>query len=254
MSPPRHVFVGGLHGSGTSLIHRLLRAHPQVSGFAGTGVCQDEGQHLQDLLPPARALGGPGRFGWHASAHLTEESSLAGSDGRDRLLRCWEPHWQLERPVLAEKSPPDLLRFRLLQALFPGAACVAVIRHPLAVALSTRHMRRLFRLRRVGPLVRHWLRCHELFEADRSHLERLHLIRYERFVQDPATELARLLAFLDLEPRPLGEEVRTDANRRWERLWRSWRYPSPYRRHVQRMEARVGRFGYSLAAFGGQCR
>lgn len=254
MSRPRHVFVGGLHGSGTSLVHRLLRAHPQVSGFVGTGAWQDEGQHLQDLLPTARALGGPGRFGWHGDAHLTEESSLAGSGCQERLLRCWEPRWDLDRSVLVEKSPPNLLRFRLLQALFPGAACVAVVRHPLAVALSTRHMRRLFRLRSAEALVRHWIRCHELFEADGPHLDRLHVIRYERFVEDPATGLERLQRFLDLEPEPPVEEVRRGANQRWERLWRSWRYPPLLCRGVLRMEARATRFGYSLTAFGRQCR
>ena len=106
MSPPRHVFIGGLHGSGTSLVHRLLRAHPAVSGFVGTGVWQDEGQHLQELIPTARSLGGPGRFGWHGDAHLTEESGLVAAGSTERLLRCWEPYWDLDRPVLVEKSPP----------------------------------------------------------------------------------------------------------------------------------------------------
>ena len=50
--PPALVFVGGLHRSGTSLVHRCLASHPAVSGFSDTGVPEDEGQHLQTVYPP----------------------------------------------------------------------------------------------------------------------------------------------------------------------------------------------------------
>jgi len=34
----RHIFVCGLHRSGTSLITRSLAEHPEITGFSGTGV------------------------------------------------------------------------------------------------------------------------------------------------------------------------------------------------------------------------
>jgi N-acetyl-gamma-glutamylphosphate reductase len=55
------VFLAGLHRSGTTLLARLLAAHPEVSGFAVTAVPADEGQHLQDVYPSASVYGGPGR-------------------------------------------------------------------------------------------------------------------------------------------------------------------------------------------------
>ena len=76
------VFVGGLHRSGTSLLHRCLAEHPDASGFRGTGVPEDEGQHLQSVYRPARAHGGPGRFGFDPGAHLTEESPLVSDENR----------------------------------------------------------------------------------------------------------------------------------------------------------------------------
>jgi hypothetical protein len=45
----RLVFIGGLHRSGTSIVHRCLSDHPDVSGFQSTGVWEDEGQHLQSV-------------------------------------------------------------------------------------------------------------------------------------------------------------------------------------------------------------
>ena len=132
IDPARHrfVFIGGLHRSGTTLLGRCLAAHPEVSGFADTGVPADEGQHLQDVYPTARTYGGPGRFGFAAEAHLTEDSPLVSEQSAESLLAAWAPHWDTARPVLVEKSPPNLIRFRFLQALFPEASFVAVVRAP----------------------------------------------------------------------------------------------------------------------------
>ena len=90
--PERLVFVGGLHRSGTSLVHGCLAAHPDATGFSGTGVPEDEGQHLQTVYRPDHRFGGAGIFGLRAGAHLTERSPLASAESRDRLLAEWGPH------------------------------------------------------------------------------------------------------------------------------------------------------------------
>jgi hypothetical protein len=80
------VFVTGLHRSGTSPLHRCLRRHPQISGFENTGVAEDEGQHLQTVLPRGGAYGGPGRFGRHPEAHITETHPLANPETAEALF------------------------------------------------------------------------------------------------------------------------------------------------------------------------
>ncbi len=168
----RFVFLAGLHRSGTTLLARLLAAHPDVSGFSGTGVDADEGQHLQTVYPAAKVWGGPGRFGFAPEAHFTEEQ--ATEEKARKLYEEWAPHWDLARPLLLEKSPPNLLKTRFLQALFPGSSFVVVVRHPIPVSIATAKWRRT---RRLGRLFEHWLRCHEIFEADSRELERVHVIR-----------------------------------------------------------------------------
>ena len=112
----RLVFVAGLHRSGTTPLARLLAAHPEISGFDGTGVKEDEGQHLQDVYPSARRYGGAGRFALDPRSHLTEESPLATPENATRLARQWSQHWDLDRRLLLEKSPPNLVMTRFLQA------------------------------------------------------------------------------------------------------------------------------------------
>ena len=87
--PARHrlLFVGGLHRSGTTLLADLIAAHPSTSGFANTGVPADEGQHLQDVYPAARAYGGPGRFGLAPDAHMTETHELVSPRQQDASPR-----------------------------------------------------------------------------------------------------------------------------------------------------------------------
>jgi hypothetical protein len=242
-----HVFIGGLHRSGTSLVHRCLAQHPLVSAFADTGVAADEGQHLQSVYPPANRHGGPGRFGLDQRAHLDETSPLAGAETRRRLEAEWSRHWDLSKPVLVEKSPPNLVRTRFLQALFPDARQIAVIRHPIAVAAATRKWSRTSYSR----LIEHWLVCHERLEADARHLPQLHVIRYEDLVADPERQLADAFRYIGLDPEPSGQEVRQSVNDAYFRRWAAHRR-NPIRRYdveraMRRFEGRSRRFGYSLS-------
>ncbi len=247
MEEHRLVFLAGLHRSGTTLLARLLAAHPEISGFSATGVPEDEGQHLQTVYPPAKVYGGPGRFGFAPESHVTEESPLVSEESARTIFEEWSGHWDLSRPVLLEKSPPNLLKTRFLQALFPGAAFVVVLRHPIAVSLATAKWRRT---RRYHRLLEHCLRCYELFEADRERLERVHVVRYEELVREPEAVLRGIFGFLGLEPIPSSEPVESGANERYFRRWRELQRDPRMRAYLTvaslRYERRARRFGYSL--------
>ena len=243
----RFVFVAGLHRSGTTLLARLLAAHPEISGFSGTGAPADEGQHLQTVYPSDHEYGRPGRFGFAPEMHLTESSPLASDESARRLFAEWSPYWDLSRPLLLEKSPPNLIKTRFLQALFPDSAFVVVIRHPIPVSIPTAKWRGT---RRYDRLLDHWLRCHELFEADREHLRRVHVLNYEQLVRDPATVLEETFAFLEVEPIPPCEPVDTEANEKYFRRWKELKRDPRMRAFLDlvalKYEHRVRRYGYSL--------
>ena len=242
------VFVAGLHRSGTSLLHRCLSDHPSISAFHGTGVPEDEGQHLQTVMEPALAYGGPGKFGFDPRVHLTEGSLLATAEQAQTVFAEWSAHWDLSRPCLLEKSPPNLMRMRFLQALFPGAAFVVVLRHPIAVAFATQKWSRTS----ISDLVRHWLVCHEQFQADLPHLRRVHVLHYEDFTERPEAVLGGVTDFLGLPAAPLHRTVRTGVNdayfSRWADMGGSVRRAVRQRLLIARYERRVRHFGYSLSS------
>jgi hypothetical protein len=248
MQGHQFVFVAGLHRSGTTLVARLLAAHAEISGFSGTGAPADEGQHLQTVYPSDHEYGRPGRFGFAPEMHLTESSPLASEQSATRLFEEWAPHWDLSRPLLLEKSPPNLIKTRFLQALYPNSAFVVVIRHPIPVSIPTANWRGT---RRYDRLLEHWLRCHALFEADREHLRRVHVVRYEELVRDPARVLRGIFGFLELEPIPPNEHVETEANKKYFQRWQQLKRSDPKMRAYLDLvslwyERRVRRYGYSL--------
>jgi sulfotransferase family protein len=247
MEGHRFVFVAGLHRSGTTLLARLLAAHPAISGFSNTGAPADEGQHLQSVYPSDHEHGRPGRFGFAPEMHLTESSPLASEESAKRLFEEWSPHWDLSRPLLLEKSPPNLLKTRFLQAIYPGSAFVVIVRHPIPVSIPTARWRGT---RRYDRLLEHWLRCHALFETDREHLERVHVLHYEQLVRDPAAVLRATFEFLGLDPIPPQERVEAGANERYFRQWQELKGDLRMRAFLDlvslRYERRVRHYGYSL--------
>lgn len=247
MEGHRLVFLAGLHRSGTTLLARLLAAHPEISGFSGTGVPADEGQHLQDVYPPASVYGGPGRFGFAPESHVTEASPLVSEENARAIFEQWSAHWDLARPVLLEKSPPNLLKTRFLQALYPGSAFVVIVRHPIPVSIPTARWRGT---RRYDQMLEHWLRCHALFEADRDHLERVHVLQYEELVRDPAGTLRATFEFLELESIAPSEQIEGGANEKYFRQWQEMKHDLRMRAYLDvvslRYERPVRRYGYSL--------
>ena len=241
------VFLAGLHRSGTTLLARLLAAHPEISGFSGTGVPADEGQHLQTVYPPAAVYGGPGRFGFAPEAHVTEASPLVSEESARTIFDEWSPHWDLSRRLLLEKSPPNLLKTRFLQALYPGSAFVVIVRHPIPVSVPTAKWRGT---RRYDRLLEHWLRCHALFAADREHLDRVHVLTYEQLVGDPEGVLRGIFEFLEVAPIPPSEPVEAGANEKYFRQWQELKRDPRMRAYLDLVslwyERRVRRYGYSL--------
>jgi Sulfotransferase family len=215
MSDRRLVFVGGLHRSGSSLLARALAAHPEISGLSNTGVVEDEGQFLQSVYPSDAISGGAGRFGFDARAHLTEASPLATPANAERLRREWQAYWPPKGRWCLEKSPANLIRARFLQASFPDAAFIFIMRHPIGVALAVRKWSRIG----IYALIHHWVHCHRIFRGDLPLIHRYCILSYEELVASPDKMVRVLYGFLDLDPHPLSISLNHRVNEGYFRFW-----------------------------------
>jgi len=249
------VFVGGLHRSGTTPLTKVLGSHPEISRLSGTGVSEDEGQHLQNVYPRIRQHGGMGRFALSPAAHLTGESALATPHNAERLIAAWSPFWE-DRPLLLEKSPANMIMGQFLQALFPGCHLIVVIRHPVAVSLAMQkwNPRLVARngRRRVSMygLVRHWLVAHRLLRADAPAIEHLHVVRYEDLVADPETSLGEIQRFLKLDEPFDARSLTRGRNEGYQKTWDAMRSRMIGRHVVKRIESEfrseVAEYGYAI--------
>jgi hypothetical protein len=191
--------------------------------------------------------GGAARFGFDPAAHLTETSSLVTGENRERLFAEWVRYWDTSRPFLLEKSPPNLIRTRFLQAMFPESYFVIIVRHPIAYAFPRG---KASPPRMVHSLIRHWVTCHDIFREDRPRLRNSIVIEYERFVDDPSGYLARIYSFLGLENSPLHQEIRKNINRKYLEGWNDARkglVTGVWMKYViWKYEERIRKHGYSL--------
>ena len=117
MIDKKFIFLGGLHRSGTSLLHEIIRNHPSVTGISNTDVFEDEGQHLQSVFFPGIAFGGPGKFAFNKKAYMNENNGLVSNANSERIFSDWSQYLDLSAEYIIEKSPPNLIRTRFLQAL-----------------------------------------------------------------------------------------------------------------------------------------
>jgi hypothetical protein len=248
MENHKFVFICGLHKSGTSVFAKTLAEHPQISGFAGTGVPQNEGQHLQTVYPTAQAYGGMAQFGFHPEAHLTESSPLVTAENKTRLFAEWKQYWDLSKPILLEKSPPNVIRTRFLQAMFPNSYFIVITRHPIAASYATQ--KKGFHETVLDSRLKHWLVCHDILQQDKKYLNHVLMLRYEDFVKDTATTLRQIFTFLETDYAPTSMEIRPNVNDKYFAKWQKFRSRpilKSYANHlINKYEARLQPYGYSM--------
>jgi len=244
--------LGGLHRSGTTLLFRMLREHPEISGFANNQDAsewlgaEDEGQYLQSVYPPAIFWGGPGKFAFSPDANLKEDSEFLTPENKTKLAKEWFPFFDLSKRFLLEKSPPNILWTRFLQAVFQNSYFVIIERHPVAVSLATEK----WSPTGMVSLVEHWLVAHETFEKDRPHLRRVMTVKYETLISQPYPTLSIIYKFLGLDPHPTTFEATSEHNKKYFAQWRELAQnpetSASIAECISRFEPRVRAFGYSL--------
>jgi hypothetical protein len=251
MQNHKFIFIGGVHKSGTSLLHDIIRNHPEISGFRNTGVPQDEGQLLQSVYFPAFAYGGAGRFCFQEESYMNENHPLATRENAERLFSDWSQYWDLSKYYLVEKSPPNIIRTRFLQKLFPNSMFLIILRHPIAVAYATKKWRN----DSVASLIDHTLCCYERFLEDREFLKKSFVLRYETLVKRPKEVVDLLFSWIGVRSYKIEQKITSGINDSYIKKWNkdqnqpsllSIIRPHKIRKQNCNREKRANTFGYSL--------
>jgi O-antigen/teichoic acid export membrane protein len=239
----KFVFVGGLHGSGTSRVASMLGLHRLVSAPRAMQRPGHEGEDVR-LFEGPLAQADPDNPTVSGAAHLTEASPHSPPESAEQLLQSWRSYWDLSRQVLVESSAQNLLRARFLQGLFPGAYFIMIMRHPIAVIEAGRKRPSSGRSSRLEQ----WVTVHEAMADDIGHLDRVLVVRYEDLLTGGDSEYRRMLEFLDLPWAPAVTDLDLSGN---DAYYRSFTAGRPLarmaaRKAVRDFGTRVERFGYRM--------
>jgi len=243
-SNKKFVFICGLHRSGTSILHEILKVQKDISGFSNTGVPEDEGQHLQTVFKPAKFYGGPGRFGFNKNAYLNEKSNIITDKNKEKLFNEWNKHWDLSKSVLIEKSPPNLIRTTFLQEMFDNSYFIIIKRNPIAVSLATQKWSQTS----MDSLLNHYYITHSLFNKDKVKLKNVIEITYEDLIEKTDQVLLKIGVFLSLTIKP--SLVLKEVNKKYLEYWKLWDYQYStklYKKYlIMKHENSMNKFNYSL--------
>lgn len=212
---PEFVFVGGVPRSGTTLVQKVLDLHPNVYGGPELGL-------LSKLMPAYEHMAGEIEVG--KLAMLLDRRSLQNQFQRFVLGLYEERIAESDVRVISEKTPDNLLVFETLAEAFPSSRFVWVVRDPRDVLSS-------FRSVRSRGLQKGWnvpygrsltadldtidrfLAAGEAFRQEYG--DRLHVIHYEKLVQQPAETVAEMCTTLRIsfDRRMLMTEQPTDISK-----------------------------------------
>ena len=171
----KYIFVCGLHRSGTSTLTKIIGTSNLVSIHINTNVPENEGQHIQSVYNAAIKHGGPGKFGFDKNYHYTEKSYLLTQKNNDKILNEWSKYWDLNKSILVEKSPPNIIHTRYLQEIVQNSYFIIIIRHPFAVAMATKKWNEQSLYKHID----HWLHTHKILYNDLKKIKNYLILKYE---------------------------------------------------------------------------
>ena len=224
----RPVFVGGCPRSGTTLLRTMLNAHPELAIPHETRILVDGYRRRAawgDLGDPERRRAvaqwvverevsqyrrlheDAGELVARMVAAPPTIGSVLGAGFRLYAERNGKARWGDKRPSL-------VLHLGAVLAMFPDAQYVNVVRDPRAAVASIRRVGRRhgWPAHGVPGGTDSWERSVRAADKWRRRLpaDQFLEVQYEHLVADPEAVLARVVAFLELDPAGLDAMLRHD--------------------------------------------
>jgi hypothetical protein len=184
----KYVFVLCPPFSGSTVLWRLLQTSPNVSALPREG----------QFLDPVKAI--MRRDPWNPEVALPWPQIKAE----------WSKYWNPDKPLLLEKSPPNLIRAQAIEKAFSPCAFIVMIRDPYAQCEGlVRRRARMFKVFKHQPtpgrnarddavefFARQWIRFATWQIENIERLERVVHFTYEEMAEQPGATAAKIMAFL----------------------------------------------------------
>lgn len=188
-------FLVGFPRSGTTLLDVILDAHPGIASI----------EERPTLEPVAERLTGDG-MGYPDAMRRLEPADLVAARARylDNIAPFLPDGFQ---GLVVDKLPLRLLRAPLVGRLFPDALVMFMCRHPCDVVLSNymqqyRPNEAFVHFDSLESTAAMYDRIMRTWRAMTTQLPlKAHVVRYERLVESPETEVGAVLDALGLELR-----------------------------------------------------
>ena len=187
------IFVLGMPRSGSTLLEQILASHPLVEG---TMELPNVPTLAWELSDPRSGHGG--RYPEALDALSADELCALG----ERYLADTRVQRKSAAPYFVDKMPNNFLHVGLIHLMLPKARIIDARRHPLGCCFSNfkQHFARgqnfSYSLDDLGRFYRDYVELMAHFDAVLP--GRVHRVIYERMVEDPETEVRRLLDYCGL--------------------------------------------------------
>lgn len=136
----------------------------------------------------------------------------------NRVRKVWEQHWDDDKAIKLEKSPPNLLRAEALQEVFRPSYFLVMMGDPYAFSEGCSRRDNRYDLTDCALL---WLKCTRQQFSNLESLDNTHFLTYEALTSDTDTELKRIRNFMpelaDVTLQP--PEVQSVLGRNQRRVW-----------------------------------
>ncbi len=189
------IFIVGLPRSGSTLVEQILASHSHVEGTMELPNILDIVGHFDDMAP--------GRNGYPETVTAVPPEQLRVM-GERYLEDTALLHASRER--FTDKLPNNFSHIGLIHAILPNATVIDARRHPMDACFSTfkQHFAEgqtfSYSLENLGRYYRSYLSLMDHWDTVLP--GKVLQVRYEALVQDPETQIRRLLEHCGLEFEP----------------------------------------------------
>ena len=175
----KYVFILSPPFSGSTLLVKLLMTSEEVS--VNNIENNKEGQFLDGVKQ------------WMRKGTWDENTQMPW----DEIKKVWDKHWNLDLPILLEKSPPNIIRAQAIEKAFDSSYFICTNRNPYAFCEGKLRRDRELGKDTSGKLAaRFWIKCAKHQKNNIENLQNTLYFSYEQFSNKPLNVSRKIQQFL----------------------------------------------------------